>query len=85
MKNYDIDNPSTIIEPEVGEEFTINNIQITYQCKSDEDITTDECGCDLCGLMSWCVIYGKSIHCNGDERKDENDVYFIRKTPYKIY
>lgn len=78
MKNYDIIyNPSTIIEPEVGEEFTINNIQITYTCKSDEDITTDECGCDLCGLMSWCTIYGKRILCNGDYRKDGKDVYFI--------
>lgn len=78
MKNYDIDNPSTIIEPEVGEKFTINNIQITYTCKNDEDITTDDWECDLCGLMSWCTIYGKRILCNGEYRKDGKDVYFIQ-------
>lgn len=77
MKNYDIDNPLTIIEPEVGEEFTINNIQITYKCKSDDDITTDDCGCDLCGLISYCAIHGKRIHCNGAHRKDGNDIHFI--------
>ena len=80
MKNYDLNNPSTIIEPVVGEEFTLNNIQITYQCKCDTDIESDDCGCDLCGLVSYCC--GNRIHCNGDDRKDGNDVYFIRKTSY---
>lgn len=82
MKNYDLNNPSTIIEPEVGEEFTLNNIQIIYQCKCDTDIESDDCGCDLCGLVSYCC--GNRIHCNGDDRKDGNDVYFIRKTSYSI-
>ena len=76
MKNYDIYNPETIIEPVIGEEFTINNIQITYKCKSDEDITTDDCGCELCRLINYCSIYGKKIHCNGADRKDGKDVYF---------
>lgn len=76
MKNYDIYNPLTIIEPEVGEEFTINNIQVTYKCKSDDDITTDDCGCDLCGLISYCAIHSKRIRCNGAHTKDGNDVHF---------
>ena len=76
MKNYDIYNPETILEPAIGEKFTINNIQITYTCKSDDDITTDDCGCDLCGLVSYC--YCNRIRCNGDERKDGKDVHFIQ-------
>ena len=79
MKNYDLNNPSTIIEAEVGEEFTINNIQIIYQCKRDDDITTDDCGCDLCGLIDYCTIHSKRIRCNCAYRKDGKDVYFLRK------
>lgn len=84
MKNYVINNPSTIIEPEVGEEFTIDNIQITYQCKCDSDIEADATGCDFCGLLGYCTIHDHRILCNGVERKDGNDVHFIRKTPYFI-
>lgn len=77
MKNYDIYNPLTTIEPEVGEEFTINNIQTTYQCICDPDINSNVSGCDLCGLIGYCSTHGNRIHCEGSHRQDGNDVYFI--------